>query len=167
LVFTATSEAEILQSQVLNAHTGQPIGGAAVLGLWWNQNGLVAEEEIETDAQGRFRLDRPAGRFPETQENLAVYKCGYVVWTNVEIFDPRERPSGKASPYYRPRTDRRIPSAVLLEPFPETGNPARHLWYINLIARLDERPSERMPKFWRAVQPEIEAARNQSRPKCQ
>ena len=79
LVFSATSHAEILQSQVLNAHTGQPIGGAAVLGLWWNKNGLVVEAEIETDAQGHFRLNRPAGPIPQTQESVAVYKCGYVV----------------------------------------------------------------------------------------
>ena len=151
LVFTSTGCAGTIQGQVVDAQTGQPIEGAVVLGFWEKQR----EQEVETNTHGRFTLDWPSD-VPEDAALVIVYKFGYVVWNNYDIFDPRD-PSLNS----QPRPDRRVPARINLEPFPPDGNRARHVWLLSFLGGGDGN-QRRRPKLWNAIQSEVEAARRQS-----
>jgi hypothetical protein len=104
-----------LEGQVLDAQTGKPIQGAVVLGVWTKVGGLpglyhhelVGVREVETDAEGRFVLERAKRIIYEDDESVTVYKPGYVAWNNIYMFPVSER-----------RKDQRIPSEIFLIPFP-------------------------------------------------
>ena len=159
LLAAGVGQAEPLQTQVVDARTGQPIEGAVVLGLWLRDGGPPVQAEGETDAQGRFSLDRPAPVASPGGEFVIVYKDGYVVWNNVEVFQPTEQP-----PWYQPRQDTRIPARILLEPFPANGNHARHLWYIDSATGASQRGWGQIPKFERAIQRERDEALKKATP---
>lgn len=151
LVFSNTSCAGTIQGQVVDAQTGNPIEGAVVLGFWEKQG----EQEVETNAHGRFTLDWPSD-VPEDAGLVIVYKFGYVVWNNYDIFDPRDHSS-----YFQPRPDHRVPTQIILEPFPPDGNRARHVWVLGFFGGGDGNQGRR-PKLWNAIQSEVQAARRQS-----
>jgi hypothetical protein len=114
--------------QVLDADTGKPLAGAAVVGSWSLEDGVgligpegAAWRRVETDADGRYRLEAFAGgRGRLARFTLLVYKRGYVAY----------------------RSDRRIEDAsarhdftqrenvVKLERFPEAMTHAAHLRYL-------------------------------------
>jgi hypothetical protein len=148
--------AETLQAQVVDARTGQPIAGAVVLGLWSSGG----EMEVETDMQGRFTIVKPQG-VSQGKELVAVYKFGYVVWLNTDVFDPRDD-----SGFFRPRPDTRVPSQIRLEPFPPNGNRARHVVVLSWIAEPEGR-KDRPTRFWSAIQQEIKAAWDQCGKSCE
>ncbi|MCX5734345.1 MAG: hypothetical protein NTW68_08475 [candidate division NC10 bacterium] len=115
-----------IQSQVRDVQTNQPISGAAVLGVWTKRVGfpgldhteLVGNREAETDAEGRFTLERPAG-IGTGEEWVAVYKFGYVAWSNIYIFQvPRGRP------------DPTVPPQIQLDPFPPGASHDEHIRFI-------------------------------------
>jgi hypothetical protein len=81
---------------VLDAHTGVPVEGAVVVAIWNRRArghpaiglgtpGLVAFEEVVTDAQGRFTLParvlvNPPLFFPIEGPDLTIFKGGYGGW---------------------------------------------------------------------------------------
>ncbi len=168
LFMAGLGSAESLHGHVVDAKTGRPIEGAVVLVVWSKAIGfsgsgrreIVEIKEVETDAQGGFALEKPSGSFRQDDEMLIVYKFGYVVWNNLELFQPGERP-----PWYQPRHDTGVPSQILLEEFPPGGNRARHMWYINAVGEMVG-GWERIPKFWSAIQREIAEAQKQCQPNC-
>ena len=150
LVRPGPGGAEILQGQVLDAQTGQPIAGAVVLGVWsmvGGSSGLprtnpVAVREVETDAEGRFVLGGPGLEVEVDEESITVYRRGYVAWNNLFIFPTSE-----------PRVDTRVPSKIMLDRFPPAQSHRRHVDFIS-EATLGKDDPATTPKFWKAVRPE-------------
>jgi hypothetical protein len=159
LLVPSTGCAGSIHGQVLDAQSGQPIAGAVVLGVWTKVAGLpglthtelVGVKEVETDAQGRFTLERPRTLFPfaEDDESITVYKFGYIAWNNIFTFPPTG--SGR-------RKDQRVPAEIRLEKFPDGQSHQRHISFINL-ARGGLYGLDRIPRFWDALQPEMRMAR--------
>jgi hypothetical protein len=140
-----------IQGQVLDAQTGQPVGGAIVLGVWSRIAGLpglhhteyVGVREAETDAEGRFVLERPSSRYNrEDGESVTVYMPGYIAWNNLFLF-----------PDSRRREDKRVPPKIALEKFPAHQSHKQHVRYIDGATEGRYNP-ETTPKFWKAVRPE-------------
>ncbi len=87
--------------QVVDAQSGKPIEGAAVLGSWAFETGdgslpgpATARSTLtQTDADGRYRI----GRLSELSDGrlqrftLIVYKQGYVAWRSDRRFDDFSR----------------------------------------------------------------------------
>jgi len=150
LVFPGTGCAGTIQGQVVDAQTSQPIAGAIVLGVWTKVAGLpglhhhelVGVQEVETDAEGRFMLERPRRIIYEDDESVTVYKPGYVAWNNLIVFPNSVR-----------RKDTRLSSQIILERFPSGKGHQRHVSFISGATRGKDNP-ETTPKFWNAVRPE-------------
>ena len=113
-----------IQSQVLDAQTGQSVAGAIGLGVWTKRVGLgehhtdlVGVVETEVDAQGRFTLPRPRGRYDE--ESVRVYKFGYVAWNNLYKF-----------PLLTLLRERQVPPTIQLELFPPVESHGDHMRFI-------------------------------------
>ena len=150
LGLTGAGCAGTIQGQVLDAHTGEPIAGAVVLGVWTKVAGLpglthtelVGVKEVETDADGKFALERLGGYGIE--ESVTVYKFGYIAWNNLFTFPPTG--SGR-------RKDTAVPAQIRLEKFPEGQSHQRHVSFIDEATRGRDNP-EATPKFWNAVRSE-------------
>jgi hypothetical protein len=150
-VLASTGCVESLKGQVLDAETGQPIQGAVVLGVWTTVEGLpglhhhelVAVDETETDNQGRYALETPMSLRVD-EEAVVVYKFGYVAWSNLFTFP--------TSPLHE---NARVPPKISLEQFPPAGSHQRHVDFIDSARRAVMYGNERIPKFWSAVQPEL------------
>ena len=130
-LFAGTGCARTIQGQVLEAETGKPIAGAIVLGVWTETHGfgehyttLVGAREAETDAQGRFTLERVQSLFGV--EEITVYKFGYIAWSNRIIFDG---PSGN-------RANHEVPPEIRLAPFPPGGSHKEHVRFIDLATSM-------------------------------
>jgi hypothetical protein len=114
------------RGQVLDAETGKPIAGAIVLGVWIGSGGmpglshstLEGVREAETDAEGRFVLERVWGLFH--REYITVYKFGYIGWSNVML------------PSLANREDQRVPPEIRLQRFPPGGSHSDHMRFIDL-----------------------------------
>lgn len=144
-----------IQSQVRDIQTNQPIPGAVVLGLWTKRVGfpgldhteLVGTCEVETDAEGRFTLERPVGS-GTGEESVAIYKFGYVAWSNIYIFQvPRGRP------------DPTVPPQIQLDPFPPGASHWEHIFFISKAAS-SIAPSNDRHRFDKAIEREYEAMRH-------
>lgn len=140
-----------MTGRVVDAHTGQPIAGAVVLAVWTKVAGLpglshtqlVDVREAETDAAGRFVLERPQ-TLVINEESVTVYKFGYVAWNNLFLF-----------PGSRNRESKRMPAELILEPFPVGQSHQRHLEFINNSTRAGFYGVSRTPRFWQALQREF------------
>lgn len=162
-----TAHADTLRVQVVDAQTGRPIEGAVVSARWITQAGVSSESEAESDAQGWFTLDRPAGPLRDTNgEIMVVYTFGHVVWINSLIVNVQGPPRpGAAPPSEERRQDSRIPAQIALDRFPENGNRPYHLWLLTLFADGDGH-KERRPKFVNAIKLEQAAAEKQINELC-
>ena len=160
LLFAITeADAEMLEGQVVDARTGQPVEGAVVFGRWTIQTGTISENEVHTDAQGRFALTRP-GAFRPGDELVLVYMYGYVAWVNSMIF-PVDGPPRFGARLSTPamRQDTRVPPRITLEAFPANGNHPAHVWWLHMLADGDGLKDQR-PKLWHAIEREsAEAAK--------
>ena len=153
LVFTGPGCAGTIQGQVVDAQTGQPISGAIVLGVWTKVAGLpglhhhelVGVQEVETDSEGRFILKRAKSIIHEDDEAVTVYKFGYVAWSNLYIFPTSER-----------RQNTQMPAQIRLEPFPSGQSHQRHMSFINNSRAAGMYGLDSIPKFWDALQHEIQ-----------
>jgi len=147
LTLAGTGCATTLSGQVVDARTGQPIPGAVVLGVWTRAGGLpglattklVAVKETETDAQGRFVLDRPAP-LSSDEESVTAYKFGYIAWNNLFVFPSSAR-----------RSDNRVPRRIPLETFPVMESHRRHLSFIDDATRSVLYDPRVVPGFSRAI----------------
>jgi hypothetical protein len=134
-----------IQAVVVDAQTGQPIPGAVVLGVWTKVTGLpglthtelVDVREVETDAAGRFTLERPpeAAKASTADESVTVYKFGYVAWNNLYVF-----PSGAM------RKKIEILNQIRMQVFPKEGSHQTHMSFIRQ-ARQGLYGIERIPIF--------------------
>lgn len=116
----------IVTGQVVDAATGQPIQGAAVLIDWWEPGpgppGLAGSHQIEwketlSDAQGRFTVPRHSTFATAKEFNMAVYKKGYVCWNSQKVF-----PSNKAREGFSLKNGMKI----ILEPFRDEYSKEEH-----------------------------------------
>lgn len=138
-----------IRSQVLDAQTKQPIPGAIVLGVWTKRGGvpglpitdLVGVREAETDAEGRFEMERPGALGVE--ERVTVYKFGHVAWNNELVFPP-----------YRMRPSKEIPAQILLDLFPSALSHQEHMIFIRSGVGSGLDGSENNPKFRKAIERE-------------
>ncbi len=153
LVLIGTNNPRTIRGQVLDAQTRQPIAGAVALGVWHRIAGLpglhhgelVGVKEVETDAEGRFVLPRPFSlRIDE--EAITVYKFGYVAWSNLYIF-----------PYSLTRMSSKVPSRIIIEPFPPGQSVERHVHFVHGAIRSGY-GRESAPKFWEEFGREEERA---------
>ena len=150
LALACSGCAGTLTGQVLDARTGQPVARAVVLGVWTKAAGLpglphtevVDVSETETDAQGRFTLER-AGGLVIDEESLTVYKFGYVAWNNLYVFPSSAR-----------RESTRIPSKIALDEFPQTQSHQSHISFLGNAAAVFMYGWDRIPKLWKGIQPE-------------
>ncbi len=143
-----------IQAQVLDAATRQPIEGASVLGVWTRVAGpllyhheLVGVRETETDAEGRFALERlrSSGLNGEGGgQAITVYKFGYVAWSNLYLF-----------PALQLRKDQRVPGEILLERFPSGESHQRHMIFVDSARAAGMYGHEMMPKFSNAILQEM------------
>ena len=120
--------ATTIRARVLDAETRQPIAGAVVRGVWTKLVGvpgltsheLTGSQETETDADGRFTLDRRPSS--DDGESVLVYKFGYVAWSNLSTFPSRLR-----------RKSHDIPEDILLERFPPSQSHTEHIRFIGSL----------------------------------
>ncbi|HEY3067253.1 MAG TPA: carboxypeptidase-like regulatory domain-containing protein [Methylomirabilota bacterium] len=137
-----------IRGRVVDAATGQPLAGVAVLGVWQRIAGfpglhhheLVGVAEAQTDENGRFALKRPRGLADE--ESVTAYKFGYVAWNNIYVF-----------PSFARRPNERIPSTVPLEHFPADQSHSKHASFISLATTGYESKTETR-YFWNAIRQE-------------
>lgn len=151
-----------IRARVLDAETRQPIPGAVVLGVWTKIVGpllyhheLVGVRETETDAQGRFELERlPSSGLDGEGDGQAitVYKFGYVAWSNIYLFPTSKR-----------RESQRIPREIFLDRFPPGSSHERHVYFIWDATRNDMYPRASAPKFQKEFSPEFELYRQERR----
>lgn len=100
----------------MDAQTGRPVEGAIVVGCWVKGEGLpgltyhvlVGLRETETDAAGRFELERLKWVNGLDDENVVVYKFGYLAGNNQFVGPRADR-----------RHDYKVPSSIKLEPYRE------------------------------------------------
>jgi len=150
-VLASTSCVGSLKGQVFDAQTGQPIQGAVVLGVWTRVAGLpglhhhelVAVQETETDAEGRYTLNTPLSLRVD-EEAVVVYKYGYVAWSNLFTFP--------TSPLHE---NARVPPKISLRKFPPGESHQRHVDFIDSARRAVMYGHESIPKFWNALHPEL------------
>jgi hypothetical protein len=152
LLTAGTGCAGAIQGQVLDAQTGQPIVQAVVLGVWTKIAGipglqhheLVNVKETETDAEGRFSLERPESLAALAEnEAVTIYKFGYVAWSNLYTFP--------TSPL---NDDTRVPPSIALKRFPPGQSHQRHMDFISEARWSVMYGLDRIPKFWGALQQE-------------
>ena len=145
--FVASGCATTIQARVLDAETGQPIPGAVVRGIWtkiagvlgFTHHELVGVRESETDADGRFTLERlPSDGFEDDGQSILVYRFGYVAWNNLRVFPSRER-----------REKQGVPREILLERFPQSGSHIEHLRFIGSLGFPRSGPSILFPALQR------------------
>jgi len=138
-----------IRGRVVDAATGQPLAGVAVLGVWLripelpglqHKHELVGVTETQTDANGRFALPRPQGNANE--EGVTVYKFGYVVWSNLLVF-----------PTFARRPSQRVPSMVALQPFPPEQNHRDQASFISMLT-LGYASMQHAPYFYNAIRQE-------------
>jgi len=87
-----------LSGKVVDADTGAPIDGAIVFCLWRITHGfpgLTHEKEYQivesaTGQDGHFALPGTWNPFVNSPD-LSVYKKGYVLWNNKDVFQSKER----------------------------------------------------------------------------
>ena len=131
VTLAASGCATTIHARVLDAETRQPIQGAVVRGIWtkiagvrgFTHHELVGSQETETDADGRFTLERlPSDGFEDDGQSILVYRFGYVAWNNLRVFPSRER-----------RRKQGVPSEILLDRFPPSGSHNEHLRFIGSL----------------------------------
>lgn len=142
-----------LKGQVVDARTGEPIQGAVVVGVWTRVAGwpglhhheLIAVKETETDAEGRFALERAAQPAFEDDESVTIYKFGFIAWNNIVAY-----PSWKR----RPTTS--VPSQIPLESFPPGASHQEHMIFIENARRASGMYGHDMiPRFSNAIRQEM------------
>jgi hypothetical protein len=146
--------ATTIRARVLDAETRQPIAGAVVRGVWTKLVGvpgltsheLTGSQETETDADGRFTLDRRPSS--DDGESVLVYRFGYVAWSNLSTFPARLR-----------RKSHDIPDDILLERFPESESHYEHLLFIGSL----EFPGAERTRLLRALAREEELMKRERR----
>jgi hypothetical protein len=137
-----------LRSQVLDARTGEPIPGAIVVGNWTTTAGMpglthtefVGVREAATDAQGRFELERLQQLNGLYDEQIIVYKFGYLAWNNNFL----------GASHYR-REDATLPPTVRLEPYLEGLSHHEHYDFVHWTATWG---SGAVPLLDQAIEPE-------------
>jgi hypothetical protein len=138
-----------IRGRVIDASTGEPLPGVAVLGVWLripelpglqHHHELVGLAEAQTDENGRFTLPRPRGAVDE--EGVTAYKFGYVAWSNLLVF-----------PSFARRPSQRIPSTVALERFPADQSHRDHASFISVLI-LRYATMHETPYFWNAIRQE-------------
>ena len=124
-----------IEGTVVDAETKQPIEGAAVLVEWsitpmaWlGMPTTTSYRVIETmsDKNGKFKINAYVLNPIVNKPHLAIYKAGYVCWSNELIFpDKRERTEFKwqSGNYY------------MLEKFKEQYSYDEHYDFVNGAAR--------------------------------
>lgn len=101
VVFTPAWGRSIIQGQVLDSHTGEPIKDAAVQIYWGETKGIIGMTygvkidvvEDLTDAQGYFKIPKYFW-FKGYHYYMHIYKKGYVCWKNTQIFPTYEQRKG-------------------------------------------------------------------------
>ncbi len=120
---------QLITGQVVDAVTGEPIEGAAVLIDWWEPGpgppGLAGSHQLEwketlTDAQGHFTVPKHSTFASAKEFNMAVYKKGYVCWSSQKIF-----PSNKAREDFSMKNGMKI----VLEPFRDEYSKEDHAMF--------------------------------------
>ncbi len=142
-----------IESQVVDAQTGQPLAGAVAVAVWTRREGLpglystklVAVQEAVTDTAGRFTLTRPAGSISE--ERVTVYKFGYIAWNNAMTYP--------TSPLHE---NARVPARIALKSFPADHSRRWHLDSFIAGAMGWTISEQYAPRFWQASRPERELA---------
>jgi HEAT repeat protein len=137
-----------LRSQVLDARTREPIPGAIVVGCWTKAAGMpgltyhvpVGARETTTDAQGRFALERLQQLNGLYDEQIIVYKFGYLAWNNNFLGAIRYR-----------REDATLPPTVHLEPYLEGLTHYEHHNFVTDAAHCSPDP---LPLLDQATEPE-------------
>ena len=138
-----------IRGRVVDASTGQPLAGVAVLGIWLripelpglqHKHELVGIAETQTDANGRFALPRPHGTVNE--EGITAYRFGYVAWSNLLTF-----------PTFARRPSQRLPSTLALQPFPPDQTHRDHASFISVLT-LGYATMQHAPYFWNAIRQE-------------
>jgi hypothetical protein len=99
VAFSATTSfVKSISGTVVDAETGKPVEGAAVLVEWTRREGIgdyhtvsVRVAETVTDKAGMFTAFGPLHPFVDPPD-VTIYKKGYVAWNNKRIFpDYRNR----------------------------------------------------------------------------
>jgi len=142
-----------IEAQVVDAQTGQPVAGAAVVGAWTKKEGWIVGvpvggflgvRETETDAQGRFTLRRPWALWME-EDSVTVYKYGYLAWNSAFLLPTLKR-----------RNPPGVPPRVELDRFPAGLSHKKHLDSIDIVRFSDLYSRTSAPRFEAALRTERE-----------
>lgn len=101
ILSTSACARRIIQGRVVDAVTEKPIENAAVF-IYWSKMGagppgLASSEKVEiaeglSDVKGFFQVPKYSMLFKDSR--MAVYKKGYVCWSNEDIFPTYEKRKG-------------------------------------------------------------------------
>ena len=80
----------VVRGRVVDAHTGQPIKGAAVAVRWYSEDpgkqpaksGTFQAVQALSNDKGQFEIPE----YPDMQHVLGVYKSGYICWSSRDTF---------------------------------------------------------------------------------
>ncbi len=127
LLNTACGARWMVKGQVVDAQTSLPISGAAVCIEWLESRGLpglgysskVEAADDLTNTGGVFQVPKYS-TLSKKHYRMAVYKNGYVCWSNEDIF-----------PAFEKRTDFKLKNGMVikLERFKEEYSKIRHARY--------------------------------------
>lgn len=148
----------MIQGQVLDAETGEPVEGAAVAIKWYEYkisapyasgyNEVETAEDL-TDTKGFFQLPK----YSFKQYFMGVYKSGYVCWNSDTIFYP-DRTSYEKRFEKRKGHEINNDMVVKLSPFRDSYPRDEHATYtVNVWRKLSIRG---LGIFEKAIESEIQ-----------
>ena len=151
-----TSFLKSISGTVIDAETGKPVEGTAVLAEWTRRSGIgdyhtvsVRATNTVTDKEGKFHMLGPLHPFVDPPD-VTIYKKGYVAWNNKRIFsDYRHRQ--KSEDMYQ---------AIKLEHFKKSYSYNRHIGFIGVCSN-DALASHKKRKFAEAYEWELDLAREE------
>jgi len=101
ILSTSACARRMIQGQVVDAATGTPIEKAAVF-IYWSKMGagppgLASSEKVEiaeslSGVSGFFKVPKYSTLFKDFR--MAVYKKGYICWSNEDVFPTYEKRIG-------------------------------------------------------------------------
>ena len=151
LFLAACTPKYVINGQVLDAETRQPIKGAAVAIRWYESHTDANSTTTRTlDVNQALSDDRGNFTFPDYPEKnyvMGIYKEGYICWSSRSSFSNGTKSAAVSNGEAQPRDGMQ----VCLEPFTEEHSQDQHASFTVLVA--EEVSASKKSPFYEAIKP--------------